>query len=218
MKIFIDSADIDEIKQAWEWRILDGVTTNPSLVGKTGKQFSDVIKEIFKIVDGPISLEVVATDLDGMLKEGRKLAKIHKNAVVKVPCTPAGIQACKTLSQEGAKVNVTLVFSVTQALLAAKAGAYFISPFVGRLDDSGVDGTAVVHDILMMLNHYGFTSQVLFASVRSVEHVTKAALLGAHIATLPFKIIEGLYHHELTDKGLQRFLDDWKASGQKPLV
>jgi transaldolase len=218
MKIFIDSANIEEIKAAAAWGIVDGVTSNPSLVAKTGRSFNDFINEVFAIIDGPISLEVVATDYEGMLAEGRKLAAVHKNAIVKLPCTPNGIHACKTLSGEGIRVNVTLVFSVSQALVSAKAGAHFISPFAGRLDDIGVDGAAVVADIVTMIKNYGFSSQVLFASVRNVEHIRRAVLMGCHIATVPFKVIEELFKHDLTDKGLEKFLEDWKASGQEKLV
>ena len=218
MQIFIDSADLNEIRQAWDWGIIDGVTTNPSLVGKTGLQFKDVVKEIFKTVNGPVSLEVVATEFDGMVKEGRALAKFHKNAIVKLPCTPTGIKALNVLNREKIKVNMTLVFSVQQALLAAKAGATYISPFAGRLDDLGQDGSMVVEEIVTMIKNYNFSSKVLFSSVRSTEHVRRALLMGADVATMPFDIIEQLFHHDLTDKGLQKFLDDWKASGQKPLV
>lgn len=218
MQLFLDSANLDEIKQAWQWGIIDGVTTNPTLIGKTGQQFKDVVQEIFKIVDGPVSLEVVATDPEGMEREAMALSKFHKNAVVKLPCTIAGIQTLSKISKAGVKVNMTLVFSVSQALLAAKAGATYISPFAGRLDDIGVDGAGVVRDIVTMLNNYQYKAKALFSSVRSVEHIQAAALMGAHVATLPFKVLEQLFHHELTDKGLQKFLDDWKASGQEPLV
>ena len=218
MEIFIDTANIDEIRQANDWGILDGVTTNPSLVAKEkdkGKDFKAIVKEICEIVDGDISAEVVATKYDDILHEARALAKIHKNVVVKVPLIPDGLKAVKTLKAEGIRTNVTLCFSANQALLAAKAGAYIISPFVGRLDDIGQDGVELVEEIRQIYDNYDFKTKILFASVRHPDHVKQAALLGADIATCPFKIIEQLYKHPLTDVGLKQFLDDWAKLGQQ---
>lgn len=218
MEIFIDTANIDEIRKVNDWGILDGVTTNPSLVAKEkdkGKDFKDIVKEICSIVDGDISAETVATDYEGMLREARSLSKIHKNVVVKVPVTPDGIKAVKTLSAEGIRVNVTLCFSANQALLAAKAGAYIISPFAGRLDDIGQSGVELVEEIREIYDNYNFKTKILFASVRHADHVKQAALLGADIATCPFSVIEQLYKHALTDAGLKKFLDDWAKLGQK---
>ena len=218
MEIFIDTANIDEIRQANDWGILDGVTTNPSLVAKEkdkGKDFKAIVKEICGIVHGDVSAEVVAVKYDEMLHEARALAKIHKNVVVKVPLIPDGLKAVKTLAKEGIRVNVTLCFSANQALLAAKAGAYIISPFVGRLDDIGQDGVELVEEIRQIYDNYDFKTKILFASVRHPDHVKQAALLGADIATCPFKIIEQLYKHPLTDAGLKQFLDDWAKLGQQ---
>ena len=213
MKLFLDTANIDAIKQFAAWGVIDGVTTNPSLVAKEGGiDFEDAIMTITKLVDGPISAEVIATDTEGMLKEGREYAKWHKNIHVKIPCTPAGIAACKKFSKEGIKTNVTLVFSATQALLAAKAGATLMSPFVGRLDDIDEDGMALIADIVQLYENYDFDTQILVASVRSPEHVAKAAVLGADIATVPPAIMEKMIQHPLTDKGLEKFLADWKKS------
>ena len=203
MEIFIDTANIDEIRQVNAWGILDGVTTNPSLVAKEkdkGKDFKAIVKEICEIVDGDISAEVVATKYDAILHESRLLAKILKNVVVKVPLIPDGLKAVKTLAKEGIRVNLTLCFSANQALLAAKAGAYIISPFVGRLDDIGQDGVELVEEIRQIYDNYDFKTKILFASVRHPDHVKQAALLGADIATCPFKIIEQLYKHPLTDR------------------
>ena len=213
MKLFLDTANIGAIKQFAAWGVIDGVTTNPSLVAQeAGVTFEEAIKTITKLVDGPISAEVIATDTEGMLKEGREYAKWHKNIHVKVPCTPAGIAACKAFSKEGIKTNVTLVFSTTQALLAAKAGATLMSPFVGRLDDINEDGMALIAEIVQMYENYDFTTQILVASVRSPEHVAKAAVLGADIATVPPAVMETLIQHPLTDKGLEKFLADWKKT------
>ncbi|MGC8707496.1 MAG: fructose-6-phosphate aldolase [Athalassotoga sp.] len=211
MKIFIDTANLDEIKKAAAWGILDGVTTNPTLVSKEGKiDFKTRIGEICAVVKGPVSAEVVSTDYDGMVKEAKDLAKIADNVTVKIPMTEDGIKAVRTLSQMGIKTNVTLVFSANQALLAAKAGATFVSPFIGRLDDIGNNGMNVLSDILSIYANYGYKTEVIAASIRSPEHVRIAALMGAHIATIPFEIIKQMFRHTLTDVGLERFLNDWK--------
>ncbi len=215
MKFFIDTANIEEIKEAASYGLLDGVTTNPSLVAKEGKNFRELLDEIIKIVDGPISAEVVSTDYDGIMKEAHELAKIHKNIVVKVPLIKEGIKAVKSLSDEGINTNVTLCFSPSQALLAAKAGATYISPFVGRLDDISHDGMALVQQIIQIYENYNFKTQVLVASVRHPLHLVDAALMGAHVATMPFDVIEKLFKHPLTDLGLEKFLSDWKKSNQK---
>jgi transaldolase len=210
MQFFIDTADLNEIKKAHAMGVLDGVTTNPSLIAKTGKPFLAVIREICELVDGPISAEVVSTDYEGIVREGRELAKIHKNIVVKVPLLVEGLKAVKTFSDEGIKTNVTLCFSATQALLAAKAGATYISPFVGRLDDISFDGMELIEQILQIYENYGFDTQVLVASVRNPLHVLNAARLGAHVATCPLSVIEQLAKHPLTDIGLAKFLADWE--------
>ncbi len=215
MKIFIDTANLAEITEAASMGVIDGVTTNPSLVAKEGKEFKQLLKEICAVVDGDISAEVVATDLDGMLKEGRDLAKIHDNIVVKVPLTKDGLKAVKRFKSEGIRTNVTLCFSPNQALLAAKAGAYIISPFVGRLDDISTDGMALIEQILTIYHNYGFDTQVLVASIRHPMHVVESALMGAHIGTMPYSVITQLIKHPLTDIGLERFLADWKKSQQK---
>lgn len=215
MKIFIDTANLAEITEAASMGVIDGVTTNPSLVAKEGKEFKQLLKEICAVVDGDISAEVVATDLDGMLKEGRDLAKIHDNIVVKVPLTKDGLKAVKRFKSEGIRTNVTLCFSPNQALLAAKAGAYIISPFVGRLDDISTDGMALIEQILTIYHNYGFDTQVLVASIRHPMHVVESALMGAHIGTMPYNVITQLIKHPLTDIGLERFLADWKKSQQK---
>ncbi len=214
MKFFIDTANINEIKEAASYGLLDGVTTNPSLVAKEGKNFRELLDEIIKIVDGPISAEVVATDYEGIMKEARELAKIHKNIVVKVPLIKEGIKAVKSLTEEGIKTNVTLCFSPSQALLAAKAGATYISPFVGRLDDISHDGMDLIQQIVQIYNNYNFNTQVLVASIRHPLHVVDAALMGAHVATMPFDVINKLFRHPLTDLGLEKFLSDWKKSNQ----
>jgi transaldolase len=212
MNLFIDTAEVTEIREAQSWGILDGVTTNPSLVAKTGRDFESVLREICSIVDGPISAEVVSTDAPGMVEEGERLARLHRNVVVKCPMTPDGLKATRSLTGRGHRVNVTLVFSAAQALLAAKAGAAFISPFVGRLDDVGHDGMEVVGQILEMLDHYTYPAEVLVASVRSPVHVIRAAQMGAHMATCPFTVLQQLVKHPLTDVGLERFLTDWKKA------
>ena len=212
MKLFIDTADVGEIREAASWGILDGVTTNPSLVAKTGRDFETVLHEICALVDGPVSAEVVSADAPGMVEEGVRLSRIHKNIVVKCPMIPEGLKATRLLTDRGIRVNVTLVFQPAQALLAAKAGAAFISPFVGRLDDVGHDGMDVVAHILEMLEHYTYPSEVLVASVRNPLHVIRAAQMGAHIATCPFAVLQQLVKHPLTDVGLERFLADWKKA------
>jgi transaldolase len=211
MKIFIDTANLDEIKQAADMGVLDGVTTNPSLVSKEGhKDFRSMLEKIVALVDGDISAEVVSTDCDGIVKEGRELAKIHDNIVVKVPLIAEGLKAVKIFAAEGIKTNVTLCFSPSQAILAAKAGAYILSPFVGRLDDISQNGMELISQIIQIYNNYDYQTQVLVASVRHPIHFVEGALMGAHIATLPFKVIEQLVKHPLTDIGLAKFLDDWK--------
>jgi transaldolase len=210
MKFFIDTANVGEIKQAAALGVLDGVTTNPSLVAKETGKFEDILKQICEIVDGPISAEVAAIDYEGMLREGRILAAIHKNIVVKVPCIKAGLQATKTFAEEGIGVNLTLVFSPTQALLAAKAGARFVSPFIGRLDDISEDGMNLIEQIVGIYDNYAFETEVLVASVRHPMHVVQAALIGADVCTMPFNVIDKLIQHPLTDLGLAKFLADWE--------
>lgn len=210
MKFFIDTANIDEIKEAAALGILDGVTTNPSLVSKEGKDFRQLLDEIIKIVDGPISAEVISTDYDGILKEARELAAIHKNIVVKVPLIKEGLKAVKTLSEENIKTNVTLCFSPSQALMAAKAGGTYVSPFVGRLDDISTSGMDLISQIIQIYRNYDFETKVLVASVRHPLHVVEAALIGADVCTIPFAVINKLFNHPLTDVGLDKFLSDWK--------
>jgi len=218
MKFFVDTADVAEIKDLAASGLLDGVTTNPSLIMKAGRPMLDVVKEICAIVPGPVSAETVATDHKKMLEEGRKLAKLAKNVAVKVPLTPDGLKTCKQLASEGVMVNVTLCFSAAQALLAAKAGASFISPFVGRLDDIGQDGMLLIEEILTIYRHYPhFRTEVLVASVRHTQHVIQAARLGAHVATLPPNVLRQLFKHALTDSGLKAFLNDWAKTGQSIL-
>jgi transaldolase len=214
MKIFIDSGDIAEIKEAQSMGVIDGVTTNPSLLAKGGKPTKEAIAAICEIVDGPISAEVVATDKDGILREGRELAKIHKNVVVKVPLIEDGLKAVRVFSQEGIRTNVTLCFSASQALLAAKAGASYISPFVGRVDDTAGDGMELVQQIVTIYENYGFDTEVLTASVRGPVHFVQAALIGSHVATVPLKVIKQLLKHPLTDVGLAQFLADAKKIPQ----
>lgn len=210
MKFFADTANIEEIREAVEFGVVDGVTTNPSLVAKTGKPLPTVVREILGIVDGPISVEVIATDAKGIIEEARQLSKIHENIVVKVPLIPEGIKAVKVLSQEGIKTNVTLCFSPTQALVAAKVGATYVSPFIGRLDDVSSTGMEIIEDITTIYENYAFDTQVLVASIRHPVHVLEAALLGADVATIPHKVLMQLFKHPLTDIGLERFLSDWK--------
>jgi transaldolase len=210
MKFFLDTADVEEIREGAKLGLVDGVTTNPSLVSQTGKKFRDVLTEILEIVNGPISAEVVSLDYDGMMQEARSLSSIHRNVVVKVPLTLAGLQAARSCKQEGIHTNVTLCFSAPQALLAAKAGASYVSPFVGRLDDVGEDGMRLVQDILDIYKGYGYETQVLVASVRHPNHVYQAAMMGAHVATMPIKVMKQLASHPLTDVGLAKFLKDWE--------
>ena len=215
MKFFIDTADIAEIRELAATGLVDGVTTNPSLISKTGRDFLETVAEICAAVTGPVSAEVTAIDFDGMLAEGRRLAGIATNVAVKVPLTPAGLRTCKALSDEGTMVNVTLCFSAAQAILAAKAGATFISPFVGRLDDIGTDGMMLIDEICTIYSQYpALRTEVLVASVRNPGHVVAAAKMGAHVATLPPAVLRQMYHHPLTDKGLAAFLADWAKTGQ----
>ncbi|MDF1613814.1 fructose-6-phosphate aldolase [Desulfurivibrio dismutans] len=215
MKFFIDTANLEEIAQAVEMGMVDGVTTNPSLVAKENKPFEALLKEITALVDGPISAEVISSESDGMVEEGRQLAKLHPNIVIKVPMTTAGLKAVKKLAEEGIKTNVTLVFSSSQALMAAKAGAAYVSPFVGRLDDVSENGLNLVQDILTIYENYGFTTEIIVASVRNPIHVVESALMGAHIATIPFKVISQLAAHPLTDIGMEKFLSDWAKRPRK---
>lgn len=210
MKFFLDTADVGELREAAASGLVDGVTTNPSLIAKTGRKLDSVVREIVEIVDGPISVETISTDSAGMIKEGLEFVKIHKNIVVKAPLTREGLKATKALASEGIKVNVTLCFSALQALLAAKAGAAYISPFVGRLDDVGQDGMVLIRDICLIYQNYDFTTEVLAASLRHPIHVLEAAKAGAHVGTLPYKVFQQLYDHPLTDIGLAKFLADWK--------
>jgi len=214
MKFFVDTAEINEIKELAATGLLDGVTTNPSLVAKSGRDFKEVIAEICNIVEGPVSAEVTALDADTMITEGRKLAKIAKNVTVKVPLTLDGLKACRTLSQAGTMVNVTLCFSANQALLAAKSGATFISPFIGRLDDINIDGMELIREIRQIYDNYDFTTEILAASIRTANHVKEAALIGADVVTVPPNVLKGLAKHPLTDKGIESFLADWKKTGQ----
>jgi transaldolase len=215
MLLFLDTANIDEIREINSWGVLDGVTTNPSLIAKeSGKPFEAIIHEICGIVDGPISAEVISMDAPGMIVEGTELAKIHRNVTIKLPMTAEGIRACKRLSSQGIKTNVTLCFSANQALLAAKAGATFVSPFVGRLDDINLVGMELIEEIVAIFDNYGFDTKVLAASIRQPRHVTDAALAGAHAATIPTKVFESLIRHPLTDKGIDAFMADWKKSGR----
>lgn len=217
MQLFIDTADVGELRAVASSGLIDGVTTNPSLIAKSGRKMKEAIAEICSIIPGPVSAEAVATDVDGMLAEGRYLARIASNVVVKLPLTENGLKACRTLSDEGIRVNVTLCFSTVQAMLAAKAGAYFISPFIGRLDDKGIDGMELIREIRRVYDNYGFATNILSASIRSTDHVRLAALAGSDCATLPPKIFAALYKHELTDAGVEAFLKDWKSTGQSIL-
>lgn len=216
MEFFLDTADISEIEKGLEWGMVDGITTNPSLIAKQGKPYLGTVREIAELVgdERPVSGEVLATDYEGMLEEGRRLAGLAGNVVVKVPLGPAGLRAVRTLREEGTPCNVTLCFSANQALLAAKAGAAYISPFIGRLDDAGHDGMELIEEVVTIYSHYGFDTKVLVASVRNTTHMTRAALIGAEVATLPFKVLEQLYRHPLTDLGLERFLADWRETGR----
>ena len=211
MKIYLDTGNVKEIEEAASLGVLDGVTTNPSLVSKEGRDFKDLLLEVCRIVDGPISAEVVSLEADAMVREGRGLAKIHHNIVVKCPLIPEGLKATKQLTSEGIRVNVTLCFSPTQALLAAKAGAWCVSPFIGRLDDVSSDGMELIRQILTIFRNYEFTTQVLVASIRHPQHVVEAALAGGHICTMPFAVFQQLIKHPLTDIGLKKFLADWET-------
>jgi transaldolase len=214
MDFFLDTAVIDEIRQGLEWGMVDGVTTNPSLIASQGRPYLPTVREIAHLVPGPVSGEVLATELDEILDQGRRLAELADNVVVKVPLTPAGLSAVRVLKDEGIPTNVTLCFSANQALLAAKAGAAYISPFVGRIDDVGLVGMDLIEQIMAIYDAYAFETKVLVASVRHPEHVLRAALLGADVATMPFKVLQQLYKHPLTDVGLDRFLADWKKTGR----
>jgi transaldolase len=217
MKFFIDTAEVSEIRALIPTGLVDGVTTNPSLVAKSGRDFRDMIAEVCALVRGPVSAEVTAVETDQMLAEGRSLAKIAGNVVVKLPLTLKGVAACKALTGEGIRTNVTLCFSVNQALIAAKAGATYISPFVGRLDDVGQDGMELIREIRLVYDNYGFATEILAASIRSPQHIREAAIAGADVATAPPAVIKALAHHPLTDKGLEAFLADWAKTGQKIL-
>jgi len=211
MKLYLDTGNVNEIREAASYGLVDGVTTNPSLVSKEGRDFKDLLLEICSLVDGPISAEAVSLEAEAMVKEGRELAKIHKNIVVKVPLIPEGLKATKQMASEGIRVNVTLCFSPTQALLAAKAGAWCVSPFIGRLDDISSDGMELIDQILTIYENYDYPTQVLVASVRHPQHVVEAALLGGHICTMPYGVFQKLVKHPLTDIGLKKFLADWEA-------
>jgi len=217
MKFFVDTAEIDEIAELNDLGMVDGVTTNPSLIMKSGRDIIEVTKEICDLVSGPVSAEVVATQANEMIAEGRKLAEIAENIAVKLPLTWNGLKACKVLSSEGKMVNVTLCFSVNQALLAAKAGATFISPFIGRLDDLNIDGMELIADIRQVYDNYGYETQILAASIRTVNHVTQSALIGADVITAPPKVIKSLVNHPLTEQGLAQFMSDWAKTGQNIL-
>ena len=215
MKFFVDTADTAEIRELASTGLLDGVTTNPSLIAKSGRKFLEVIEEICGIVDGPVSAEVAATDYDGMVKEGEVLCKIAKNVAIKVPLTLDGLKACRYFADKGREVNVTLCFSAAQAILAAKAGAAYVSPFVGRLDDIGQDGLSLIEEIVTIYDNYAdFTTEVLVASIRNPIHITESAKMGAHVATIPPSVLKQLVSHPLTDKGLAAFVKDWQSTGQ----
>ena len=212
MKIFMDTANVEEIKQYVDWGVVYGVTTNPSLIAKSGRTQAEVIPEIAVLVSGPVSAEVISTECTGMVEEARKLAKIASNVVIKIPCIPEGLKAVKILSAEGIKTNVTLVFSMSQALLAARAGATFVSPFIGRLDDIGQDGVKLVDNIVKAFKLYGIETEVIAASIRNIEHVEKVMLTGCQIATIPTKVLAQMINHQLTDKGLAQFMADYQNS------
>jgi len=214
-QIFLDTADVEQIRIAHSWGVIDGITTNPTLVCKTGRSFEECINEIVNIVDGPISAEVISQDAEGMIKEARVLAKIHENINIKIPITSEGLKAIKVLSQEEIKTNATLCFSANQAILAAKAGAAFVSPFIGRLDDIGHEGMQVVRDIVQIYKNYGYETKIIVASIRHPLHVIDAAKCGADIATVPFDVLEKMVKHALTDVGIKRFLDDWEKVPKK---
>ncbi len=211
MKLFIDTANIDEIREINDWGVICGVTTNPSLIAKEGRDFKQVITEITSIVDGPISAEVISLEADGMVKEAEELVKIHQNIVIKIPMTKEGLKAVKILSGKGIKTNVTLVFSANQALLAARAGATYVSPFVGRMDDIGNEGMDIIEDIAEVFDIHGLTTEIISASIRNPMHVLQSAKAGAHIATVPYKVFEAMVKHPMTDLGIERFLKDWEG-------
>lgn len=213
MELYLDTANVEEIREIAGWGVLSGVTTNPTLISREGRDFTEVIREICSIVDGPVSAEVISEDKEGMVKEGREKSGWHDNVVVKLPCTPQGIAACSVLESEGIPCNVTLVFSTAQGFLAAAAGASYVSPFVGRLDDAGTDGMQVVRDLADIFDAHGFSTRIIAASIRTPNHVTEAALAGAHIATVPFSVMKKAILHPLTDKGLEAFRNDWAAAG-----
>jgi transaldolase len=215
MKFFVDSAELSEIREVASWGLADGVTTNPSLLAKTGRPYADLLREICELVDGPVSAAVVATDAPTMVEEGEKLARLHPNIVVKCPLTVEGLRATKALSARGVRVNVTLIFSSLQGLAAAKCGATYLSPFVGRLEDIGQDGFGMIDQLVRILRNYDYPAQILVASLRSPNHLTRVAESGAHIATLPFNVIKQILHHPLTDRGLESFLADWHKTKQK---
>lgn len=210
MKFFIDTADVNEIREACALGLVDGVTTNPSLIAKSGRKFEEVIKEIASIVDGPISAEVISLDHDGMIREALELAKIHPNIVIKLPMCPEGLKATKTLTAQGIKTNVTLIFTAMQALLAAKAGATYVSPFVGRLDDISQNGMGIIEDIRTIFDNYGYHAEIIVASIRNPIHVLDSALIGADVATIPYSVMMQLSKHPLTDAGIKKFLEDWE--------
>ncbi|MBE3520232.1 MAG: fructose-6-phosphate aldolase [Firmicutes bacterium] len=212
MELYLDTANVDEIRTALEWGVISGVTTNPTLVAKEKRPWKELIKEITSLVPGPVSAEVLSLDYEGMVREARELAALAPNVVIKIPITPEGLKAVKTLSREGIKTNVTLVFSATQGLLAARAGASFVSPFVGRLDDVSNEGMEVVADLVMIIENYGLPTRVIAASIRHPMHVLEAARAGAHIATVPFGVLQAMIRHPLTDVGIKRFLDDWEKA------
>jgi len=216
MKFFIDTADIEQIRTANSWGILDGVTTNPTLISKTGRPFKEVVREILEEVSGPVSLETVSMDAEGMIREGRQLAELGENVVVKIPMTPEGMKAVQTLEAEGIPTNVTLVFSPAQALIAAKAGASYVSPFVGRIDDVSGDGMKLIREIKEIFYNYEIDTEIIVASVRHPMHVVEAALTGADICTMPFPVMERLFRHPLTDRGIELFLKDWEKVPDKP--
>jgi transaldolase len=215
MKFFIDTANIEEITEANKMGMVDGVTTNPSLIAKEGREFESIIKDICQVIDGPVSAEVISVDTEGMVREARHLAAIHDNIVVKIPLTLEGIKATRILAQEGIHTNVTLIFSPLQALMAAKAGATYVSPFIGRLDDLSQEGMLLVEQIFEIYNNYAFNTEIIVASIRNPLHVLDAALIGADIATIPFNVLKKLAHHPMTDKGLKAFLDDWEKTKNK---
>ena len=215
MKLFLDTANVEQIREANDWGIIDGVTTNPSLIAKEGRDFREVVEEICSIVDGPISAEVISLDAKGMVKEGRELTKIHENINIKVPMTAEGLKAVKEFSAREIDTNVTLVFSANQALLAAKAGATYVSPFVGRIDDTGHDGLQIVHDIVQIYQNYAFDTEIIVASTRNPIHVLESAKAGAHIATVPWNLLQLMVKHPLTDIGIEKFLADWKKVPKK---